>query len=106
MGAEPQVVIDTIADLADVEAVEARGWPDDVPTSTYAMIRRSAARYPSAPALSFFDTPATHREPTTWTYPGLLGEITRAANAFHALGAGPTRRARQPGGVLTCRGIH
>jgi hypothetical protein len=35
MAADAQTVADTIANLADIEAVEARGWPDDVPTSTY-----------------------------------------------------------------------
>ncbi|GCB52551.1 AMP-binding protein [Streptomyces sp. NL15-2K] len=83
MSARPQGV----ATLADVEAIEARGWPQDVPASAYEAIRRTADRTPSAPALSFFLTADRHRTPETWTYQQLLGEITRAANAFHSLGA-------------------
>jgi fatty-acyl-CoA synthase len=76
-----------VANLSDVEAIEARGWPQDVPASTYEAIRRTADRIPSAPALSFFLTADQHRTPETWTYQQLLGEINRAANAFHSLAA-------------------
>ena len=76
-----------VSNLADIEAIEASGWPDDAPASTYEAIRRSAERDPSALALSFFLTAAGHRTPETWTYRNLLSEITRTANGFHALGA-------------------
>jgi fatty-acyl-CoA synthase len=76
-----------ITSLADVEAIEAAGWPSDVPTSTYAMLQRGAALDPLAPALSFFLTTAGHRRPQTWSYTELLREITRTANAFQSLGA-------------------
>lgn len=76
-----------VSTLADIEAIEAAGWSGDAPASTYEAIRRTAQRYPSAPALSFFLTVDAHRTPETWTYRELLGEITRAANALHSLGA-------------------
>lgn len=76
-----------VATLADVEAIEVAGWPADVPASTYDMLRRGAALGPSAPALSFFLTADTYRQPETWTYRELLGEITRTANGLHSLGA-------------------
>lgn len=77
-----------VATLADVEAIEAQGWPQNVPASTYELIRRTTERIPSAPALSFFLTTDGHRSPRTWTYAQLFGEITRTANAFRSLGAG------------------
>lgn len=77
----------SVSTLADIEAIELDGWPSDAPPSTYEAIRRSAQRYPSAPALSFFRTVDAHRTPETWTYRELLGEITRTANALHSLGA-------------------
>jgi fatty-acyl-CoA synthase len=76
-----------ISGIADVEKIEACGWPGDLPHSTYEMIRRGAALDPSAPALSFFLSAATHKTARTWTYQDLLDEITRSANGFHALGA-------------------
>lgn len=78
-----------IAALADVEAIENRGLPVDLPESTYEMIRRGAQLDPSAPALSFFLTTPEHRTPTVWTYRALMSEINRTANFFHELGAKP-----------------
>lgn len=58
-------------------------------SSTYEALRRCAAEYANAPALSFFlhskDYPNTHE----WSYAELFADITRAANAFHDLGIGP-----------------
>lgn len=75
-----------VSDLADVEAIEARGEPADCPTSTYEMICRGAAIDPSAPALSFFLRADDHRSPARWTYRELVRDITRTANMFTGLG--------------------
>lgn len=76
-----------IATQADIEAIDARGLPADLPASTYEMIRRSAAIDPQAPALSFFLETHHHARPETWTYAQLLARITQTANAFHVAGA-------------------
>ena len=75
-----------IANQGDILAIEARGMPADLPTSTYEMIRRGAAINPSAPALSFFLRAADHRKAQTWTYRELVRDITRTANLFTRLG--------------------
>ncbi|RJF89302.1 acyl-CoA synthetase [Oleomonas cavernae] len=77
-----------IASQGDVERIENRGFPSDLPRSTYEMIKRGASINPNAPALSFFLRTEDHLQPETWNYRQLLQRITQAANAFHALGAG------------------
>ena len=76
-----------IATQRDVEAIEANGLPADQAQSTYELIRRSAKKYRTAPALSFFLTAADHKKPETWSYPQLLERIHQTANFFHTLGA-------------------
>lgn len=78
-----------VASLDDVRALEAEGLPADWPQSTYELLKRGAALDPAAPALSFFLTVEDHARPETWSYRRLIADITRTANAFHALGAGP-----------------
>lgn len=78
-----------IATLADVEAIEAEGLPEDLPRSTYEMIRRGAQIDPAAPALSFFLSAEQHRRPEVWSYRSLMIAIHRTANFFHELGATP-----------------
>jgi fatty-acyl-CoA synthase len=75
-----------VASQSDVLALEARGLPPDLPSSTYEMILRGAALNPSAPALSFFLSTADHREPERWTYGELVRDITRTANMLFRLG--------------------
>ncbi|HVN45671.1 MAG TPA: acyl-CoA synthetase [Steroidobacteraceae bacterium] len=75
-----------IASQADVLAIEARGLPADLPSSTYEMIRAGAALDPAAPALSFFLRTCEHRRAERWTYRDFLRDITRTANMFHRLG--------------------
>jgi fatty-acyl-CoA synthase len=77
-----------IASQADVEAIEARGLPPDLPPSSYALLRQSAARYADAPALSYFASVDEHARPRRWSYRALLDEVTRTANALQALGGG------------------
>ncbi len=78
-----------VATLDDVLAIEAEGPPVDWPQNTYELLKRGAARDPAAPALSFFLTIEDQARPETWSYRRLIAEITRTANAFHALGATP-----------------
>lgn len=78
-----------VATLDDVRAIEAEGPPADWPQNTYDLLKRGAALDPDAPALSFFLTIEDQDRPETWSYRRLIAEITRTANAFHALGAGP-----------------
>lgn len=74
--------------LAEVLAVEAAGLPEDLPRSTYEMIRRRAVATPQAPALSFFLRAAELDRPEVWDYATLFARITQAANLFHSLGVG------------------
>ncbi len=75
-----------ISDAASVRAAEAEGWPLDLPDSTYELIRRSAERYGSAPALSFFLQVEGHQRPQTVSYAELFANVTRTANLLHRLG--------------------
>lgn len=76
-----------IASQADVEAIEAQGEMQNLPASTYDMLRDAAMRHPKAPALSFFLRAEDHARPESWTYQELFAQINRTANFFHALGA-------------------
>ncbi len=76
-----------IATQADIDAIEAQGFPAGLPASTYEAIRRAAIAHPDAPALSFFLRTVDQAKPETWTYRQLLTQITRTANLFHSLGA-------------------
>lgn len=76
-----------IASQQDVYAMEAKGFPQDLPENTYEMIRRGVAINPRAPALSFFLRVEDHRHPETWTYAQLFSRITQTANFFDSLGA-------------------
>lgn len=78
-----------VATLDDIRAIEAEGPPADWPQNTYELLQRGAALDPAAPALSFFLTIEDQDRPETWSYRRLIAEITRTANAFNALGAGP-----------------
>lgn len=57
-----------------------------LPRTTYEVFMASAKRWPDRTALSFFLTADCYQRPVTWTYPELLAEITRTANALHAFG--------------------
>jgi fatty-acyl-CoA synthase len=77
----------SIKSLSDIEAIEARPLADfNLPASTYDALVASAKRSPYAKALSFFLKADSYDRAYTWTYAELIGEITRAANAFHSFG--------------------
>ena len=76
-----------IRSIADIEAIEAQPLASRaLPESTYEAIAAAARRTPGAKALSFFAKADGYKRTFTWTYAELLADITRAANAFHALG--------------------
>jgi len=86
----PRLKSAPLESLADIQALEASGWPSDLPGSTYDLLRAAAERFGDAPALSFFLETANHRRPQTLSYRGLLAQVTGAANLFHAVGVGST----------------
>lgn len=75
-----------ISTYQDIVALEQSAQPNSEIESTYALIARSALRYPDEPALSFFKSVEDHSAPATWTYAQLFADITRAANLFRRLG--------------------
>jgi len=79
-----------IRNQSDIEAIEARPLVERaLPENTYAALLASTKRTPNAKALSFFLSADSFDRPHVWTYAELLADVTRAANAFHALGVTP-----------------
>lgn len=58
----------------------------DLPTTTYDLLVRSAARHGDKPALHLLEEGRQWRKPITWTYNDLLMRVTQAANMYAALG--------------------
>ncbi|MEA1604277.1 acyl-CoA synthetase [Pseudomonas spirodelae] len=82
--------IPAIKTLRDIRQIEQTPLAErDLPTSTYELIRRSAARQMDAPALSFILQGTADEVAYRLTYGQLLGKITQTANAFHRLGLRP-----------------
>jgi fatty-acyl-CoA synthase len=82
--------IPAIKTLRDIQLIEQTPLDErDLPASTFELIRRSAARQPDAPALSFILQGTADEAPYRLTYGQLLGKITQTANAFHRLGLRP-----------------
>lgn len=78
-----------ILTIADVVAAGRNGLPDDLPESSYALLRQSAELYSERTAISFFADVETHRQTRTLSYRELFAGVTRAANLFHDLGVRP-----------------
>ena len=78
--------------MADIEAIESVPIDDRLEglNSTYDAIARAAERSPDAVALRFVPDGDSAAVAEEVTYRALLGKVTQAANAFHALGIGPT----------------
>ena len=77
----------TIRNLGDIEALEAQPLATHVlPRTSYEALAATAAQTPEAKALTFFLSADAFGKAFVWTYAELLAEVTRAANAFHALG--------------------
>ncbi len=78
-----------IQSLADIETIEHVPFAEQaLPASTYAVLQQSAGRFGEAPALRFFVDASNFAATHDWTYREFLGDVTRAANAFHQLGIG------------------
>lgn len=73
-------------DLADIEAVPLaqRGLPD----STYALLRRAAARWPQRTALQVLPDANRWEQPVTLTFGELLSDVHRTANLLRHFGIG------------------
>ena len=82
-----QIRIRTLADIEAIERVPLDERLDGL-QSTYDVLRRAASRTPDAVALVFVPNGDSAVATTEVTYTGLLGKVTQAANAFHALGVG------------------
>ncbi len=79
-------------------ATGTRGWEalEAIPveehlafSSVFDMLRDTAARHGDAAALSFQLEPGADARAVTWSYARYAEEVTRAANLFRSLGAGP-----------------
>ena len=78
-------------DQAALTAINAAGWPSDLPVSTYALITDAARRRGTAPALSFFLETGRHQSAKQWSFVDYLEQVNRAANLFHRLDITPDK---------------
>ncbi len=82
--------VPAIASLRDTLAIEQVALQDrDMPTSTYELLQRSAARNPNATALTFLLQGTSEETPYRLSYGELFGKVTQTANALHRLGVRP-----------------
>ncbi len=88
-----RVITDRLPSLAsgtDLVAFERVPYGDRIAAaSTYDAIRIGAAHDPRAPAIQFLPNARADDVAITITYGDFFGQVTRAANLFHALGVGP-----------------
>ena len=72
------------ADIAEIESIplSQRGLPE----STYAIVRRAAARWPDRIATNVLADGAHWEQPSTRTFGRLCADVTRAANLLHSKG--------------------
>ncbi|MDW4499824.1 acyl-CoA synthetase [Sulfitobacter sp. D35] len=81
----------TFAGIEDRNAIEAEmPWSNrDLPKTLYAMLERTAKKFPSHRAVSYqlLSGPTDKAETLTWT--DLHAQVTQAANLFRNLGVGP-----------------
>jgi fatty-acyl-CoA synthase len=79
----------TFASAADVAAFEATPWRDRIAAnSTYEALELGASPDPDAPALQFLPNADPADDPVVVSHGQFIGQVTQAANAFHALGVG------------------
>jgi fatty-acyl-CoA synthase len=80
----------TIRNLSDIEALETQPLAArQLPRTSYEALAATASRTPEAKAISFFLSADDCEKAFTWSYAELLADVTRVANAFHALGVTP-----------------
>lgn len=81
--------METIADLANIEALERIPLQErDLPGSNYESIRAVASELSDHPALHFVFDAAAYERPFSYTYSDLVGSITCTANMLNGLGLG------------------
>lgn len=80
------VVGQPVLTLADVRSIGE--LPNDLPESSYDLLRRSAEAHGDRVAISYFDSVETHKQTRTLNYRDLFQGATRAANMFRNLGIG------------------
>jgi fatty-acyl-CoA synthase len=86
----PSTTLETIASLADIEALERRPLGEVAPHRTpYELIRAAAGRFPDREAFTVLPDADLAREPRRVSYRELLAMVHRAAHALRALGVGP-----------------
>ncbi|TCP96391.1 fatty-acyl-CoA synthase [Sphingomonas sp. PP-F2F-A104-K0414] len=74
-----------VSNLADVTAAAFAGLPQDLPNSSYELLRRSAETFEDRRAIGSFATVEFHKQTVDLSYRGLFAEVTKAANLFHRL---------------------
>ncbi len=78
-----------VATLADIQEMEQIPLEErNLPTSTYAAIKRSAQAFPNQTALGFFLQATEYENAVMYTYTDFLGMINQTANMLHDLGVG------------------
>ncbi|MEM9122516.1 MAG: AMP-binding protein, partial [Pseudomonadota bacterium] len=86
-----KVEYEKVVTLADVKRIESVSLEDrNLPTSTYQVLKESAADYADATAISFLLLGEVDEAPTNYTYADLFARVTQAANLFHSQGVGKT----------------
>ncbi|RYF39514.1 MAG: acyl-CoA synthase, partial [Comamonadaceae bacterium] len=79
-----------IRTLADIEALEALPYEEQIPArSPYGLIARAARLFPDRDALVYLRSGDLDAAPERVSYAQLLAQIHRAANLFRSLGVGP-----------------
>ncbi|GAB2518881.1 acyl-CoA synthetase [Microbulbifer agarilyticus] len=77
--------------LDDIRTIEATPLEDfGLPQSSLALIQESAERFPDRTALRFLISGDADEEGFTYSYAEFLSRVLQAANAFVALGVGPS----------------
>lgn len=82
----------TIKSCQDIENIELTPLSEQgLASSTYEALRRAAKLNSTSPAMSFISDANDISHSFKWNYSELFSDITRTANAFHALGITPDK---------------
>jgi fatty-acyl-CoA synthase len=82
------VVKQPVLTLADIQSIAERGLPNNLPESSYDLLRRSAEIHGDRVAIAYFESVEMHKQTRTLSYRDLFQGVTRAANMFRNLGIG------------------
>lgn len=85
----PLRAVTPIRCMDDIRALERTPLADVMPQrSTYELIHNASAAFGDRTALTFLHTGDPAGDTTTWSFNDLYAQVTRYANALHALGMG------------------